>query len=145
MERVVEVEWRARRGVIPEESKLTVLVVDDDARFRGVVRGILEASGDVDIIGEAGDGEEGVEQCRRLHPDVVLMDIGMPGLNGLAATLLIKGELPQCKVVLLTVHEEERYRLAGDSCGADLFVPKRHLVSELVEGGVLSRLRPPSQ
>lgn len=116
--------------------------MDDDVRFRKMMRGILEVKADIEVVGEAGNGEEGVELCRQVHPDVVLMDITMPRLNGLAATRLIKGESPQCKVVLLTVHEEEGYRLAGHACNADAFVAKRHLVSELLEGGILTRLPP---
>lgn len=131
-----------RGSVFAEENNLRVVIADDDARFRKVLKGILMVKGDVDILGEAGNGEEAVELCRSSHPDVVLMDISMPTLNGLAATLLIKSECPQAKVILLTVHEEQKYRMAGKSCGADAFIAKRHLVADLLEGGVLNRFRP---
>lgn len=141
MQPAAPISKEVRRSVPLEEGNLRVVIADDDARFRKVLRGILQVKGDIEILGEAGDGEEAVDLCRQRHPDVVLMDISMPNMNGLAATLLIKSELPHSKVILLTVHEDAKYRMAGKTCGADAFIAKRHLVADLLEGGVLNRFR----
>lgn len=119
---------------------MTVLIVDDDARFRKVVKKLLTAKSGMNVVGEAGDGEEAVQLTRELQPDLVLMDIGMPRLDGLAATRRIKDEVPDVKIVILTVHDEAPYRSAGRICGADAYLLKKTLVSELLQEGSLASL-----
>jgi len=88
---------------------IKVLIVDDHALLREGLAKILSLDEDLEIIGEAGRGEEAVNLARRLNPDVVLMDINMPGLNGIEATKLIKAELPRIGIIALTIHDDEEY------------------------------------
>jgi DNA-binding NarL/FixJ family response regulator len=85
---------------------MRVLLADDHPLFREGVVSLLTAR-DIEVVGEASDGAEAVELCRQLKPDVVLMDLTMPGMGGLEATRLIKAEMPQVKVVILTVSETD--------------------------------------
>jgi DNA-binding NarL/FixJ family response regulator len=109
---------------------LRVLVADDDKTFCGVVRRTLGAS--VKVIAETAAGEDAVRLAVELRPDVVLMDIAIPGLDAIAATRQIKADLPAVRVVMLTVHDEEAYLSATGKAGADAFLPKRHVKSELL-------------
>ena len=77
-----------------------VLVVDDHAILRDGIRSLLESQEDVEVVGEAGDGIEALEFTAKLHPDIVLMDISMPKMNGLEATRLIKERFPHVKVLI---------------------------------------------
>jgi DNA-binding NarL/FixJ family response regulator len=83
-----------------------VVIADDHPLFRDGLRSLLEARG-IDVVGEARNGREALDQARRQEPDVVLMDLGMPEVNGLAATRLISAELPDVKVVILTASEDD--------------------------------------
>lgn len=83
---------------------ITVLVVDDDPTIRDGLVAILEIQADLLPVGEAADGQEAVRMARDLHPDVVLMDVGMPGLDGIEATRQIRRESPGTHVVMLTVY-----------------------------------------
>lgn len=85
---------------------MRVVLADDHPLFREGVVSLLRAR-DIEVVGEASDGAEAVELCRQLRPDVVLMDLTMPGVGGLEATRLIKAEMPQIKVVILTVSETD--------------------------------------
>src|SRR5262245_12408375 len=85
---------------------MRVLIADDHALFRDGLRSLLEARG-IDVVGEAGNGREAVELTRRMRPEVVLMDLSMPEVGGLAATRLISAEQPDVKVVVLTASEDD--------------------------------------
>ncbi len=90
-------------------AAIRVLIADDHVIVRDGVRLILEAQPDMEVVGEASDGREAVEKARALAPDVVVMDIAMPGMSGLEATAVIKKELPPVQVVVLTMHEDYQY------------------------------------
>lgn len=111
---------------------VTVLIADDDQAVRGAVRRLLARERGLRVVGEAADGEEAVRLALDLRPDIVLMDISMPRLDGLEATRRIKTERPEAKVIVLTIHSEEGYRRAAGVSGADAFLPKRASVDELL-------------
>lgn len=110
----------------------TILIVDDDQGFREMVKRLLEREPGVSVVGEAGDGEEAVRLARELQPDVILMDIAMPRVDGLEATRRIKAERPEAKVIILMIHNEEAYRRAAAESGADVFLPKKTLMANLL-------------
>ncbi|MBI4465004.1 MAG: response regulator transcription factor [Acidobacteria bacterium] len=111
--------------------KIRVLIADDHAILREGLRALLGLSQDLEVVGEAADGKEAIEQCRRLHPDVVLMDIAMPGLGGLEATLEIKKEDPRAKVLVLTQYEDREYIRRFLKAGVSGYVLKKAVSSEL--------------
>jgi DNA-binding NarL/FixJ family response regulator len=100
-----------------------ILIADDHSLFRDGLRSLLQAQGH-DVIGEAKNGREAVELARQLQPDVVLMDLQMPELDGLAATKLIVGEMPEMKVVILTASEEEAKLFEAIKAGAQGYLLK---------------------
>lgn len=102
---------------------MRVLLVDDHALFRDGVRSLLAARG-LDVVGEAGDGQQAVEAALRLRPDVVLMDVTMPRMDGLEATRLIKAQAPEIKIVMLTVSDEDRTVFDAIKSGAQGYLLK---------------------
>ena len=102
---------------------MKILIADDHTLFRNSLRSLLTSRG-FEIVGEAREGREAVELARRLAPDVVLMDLSMPGLDGLAATRLISAELPQVKVVILTGSEEDEQLFEAIKSGAQGYLLK---------------------
>jgi two-component system, NarL family, response regulator LiaR len=104
---------------------IRVLVVDDHAILRDGIRSILESQDDIIVIGEASDGVEALEYVSRLMPDIVLMDISMPKINGLEATRLIKERFPSVKVLILTQHDNREYITPALQAGAAGYVLKR--------------------
>jgi DNA-binding NarL/FixJ family response regulator len=111
--------------------KIRVLIADDHAILRQGLRALLSLADDIEVVGEAADGEQALEQVRALRPDLVLMDVAMPGLGGLEATLAIRREHPDVKVLVLTQYEDGEYvrrflqagvsgYLLKKSAGADL-------------------------
>ena len=109
---------------------MRVLIADDHALFREGLRSLFEVHG-VDVIGEARNGREAVDQTRRLNPDVVLMDLDMPELDGLAATRLISAEQPDVKVVILTASEEDAHLFEAIKSGAQGYLFKNLASDEL--------------
>jgi len=90
-------------------KKIRVLIVDDHQVVREGLTSILEGKGDIEVVGLAGDGSEAIAKARELSPDVVLMDISMPKMNGVEATRQIKKEKPEIGVVILTMYADEEY------------------------------------
>ncbi len=109
-------EWPARPA--------RVLIADDHALVREGLRAVLEGEADIEVVGEARDGLRAVEACERLRPDVVLMDVRMPGIDGLEATRRIKAEMPKVGVVMVTMHENPDYLLEAVRAGAAGYVLK---------------------
>jgi len=116
-----------------------VVLVDDQDLIRFGLKSVL-AHADVEIVGEAASGREALELCRRLKPDLVVMDIEMPEMDGLAATREIKAELPTTSVLILTSHDEPEYLLEAVRAGAAGYVLKSNVFVRLTEavGRVLS-------
>ena len=114
----------ARNGEDVLRRPARVLLADDHAVVREGLRAVLGAEGGVEVVGEAGDGREALEACRALSPDVVLMDVRMPGMDGLEATRAIKAEMPRVSVVMVTMHENPDYLLEAVRAGAAGYVLK---------------------
>src|SRR5579859_4033887 len=102
---------------------MRVVVADDHPLFRDGLRSLLEARG-IEVVGEARNGREAVEEARRQNPDVVLMDLSMPELNGLVATRLISAQLPDVKVVILTASEDDADLFEAIKSGAQGYLFK---------------------
>lgn len=105
-------------------DRIRVLLADDHALFREGLAGILAAQPDFDVVGEASDGLEALVKARELVPDLILMDIAMPGFDGLEATRRIKQELPAVTVVMLTVRDEEEKLFEAIKSGAQGYLLK---------------------
>lgn len=101
-----------------------VLIADDHALLRMAVGSMLGSEADLEIVGEAADGEEALGLCRELRPDMVLMDVSMPGTDGIAATRAIKAEFPKIGVLMLTAHADENLLLEAVRAGAAGYVLK---------------------
>ncbi|MFF4620419.1 response regulator [Nonomuraea jabiensis] len=114
--------------------KIKVLLADDHELVRKGFRLMLDAQPDLGVVGEAADGAEAVELCRRLRPDVVLMDLHMPGLDGVRATELITAELPEVRVLALSTFDLDENVVAALRAGAGGFLPKDVSPKELIEG-----------
>jgi DNA-binding NarL/FixJ family response regulator len=105
-------------------SVIRILLADDHALFRKGLAGILALDESIEIVGEAGDGHGALEQARSLMPDVILMDISMPGMDGLEATRLIKAEMPYVRIVILTASDGERSLFDAVKSGAQGYLLK---------------------
>ncbi|MEE9399144.1 MAG: response regulator transcription factor [Dehalococcoidales bacterium] len=113
-------------------GKIRVLLADDHLILREGIRSLLEKVPDIEMIGEADDGNEAIAKVEQLLPDVVLMDITMPGVNGLEATQQIKRAHPSVKVLILTMHETDQYLSEMLEAGASGYVVKTTTSSELI-------------
>ena len=109
-----------------------ILIVDDNAGFRRRVREFLIYEPDIDVIGEAAEGQEAIRKAGELQPDLVLMDVRMPGMTGIAATHQLKDENPELKVIILSRFDVQEYRDAAQASGASGYVIKKHLFEELL-------------
>ena len=105
-------------------SPIRVLLVDDHALFRKGVAELLSSEPDFELVGEAGDGIRAVEMARELMPDIILMDISMPGIDGLEATRRIKAEIPYVRIVILTVSESDHTLFDAIKSGAQGYLLK---------------------
>lgn len=102
---------------------MRLLIADDHPLFRDGLRSLLEARG-IDVIGEARNGQDAIEQARRMRPDVILMDLSMPEMNGLAATRLLSAEHPEIKVIILTASEDDADLFEAIKSGAQGYIFK---------------------
>jgi two-component system response regulator NreC len=112
--------------------KIRLLLVDDHAVVRTGLRMMLEGESDIEIVGEAENASEALNQISKLDPDVILMDIGLPDMSGIEATRRIKELAPEIAVVALTIHEDEEYFFKMLDAGASGYVPKRAAPEELM-------------
>ena len=112
-------------------KKITVLLVDDHSLVRRGFRRMLEDEPDMDVVGEAGDGEKAVELARDLHPKVIVMDCALPGMNGLDATRKILNDSPEIAILMLSMHSENTWVRQAVAAGARGYVLKNALDLEL--------------
>ena len=104
--------------------KARLLVVDDHPFMRVAINAILTRDSSLEVVGEAKDGQEAIERCRELHPDLILMDVSMPRMNGLEATRNIKAQSPETRVLILTAHADQSLLMDAVKAGAAGFVLK---------------------
>jgi len=116
---------------VPEP--IQILLVDDHAMFRAGIKALIEAEERFEVVGEASSGDEGVDRVRELKPDIVIMDLAMPGSNGLEATRRISALELDTKVLVLTVHAEEEYLVPVVEAGASGYLTKTSADTDLIE------------
>ena len=114
-------------------DKVKILIADDHAILRDGLRALLNVHDQIDVVGEASDGHECIDKARESEPDVILMDLVMPGMDGLEATRRIRKKLPKVKVLFLTQYESKEYVQAAIKAGGHGFIPKKAVGSELLK------------
>lgn len=113
-------------------NKIKVLVVDDHTIMREGIHALLIPHDDIEIVGEASEGKEAIEKAQELGPDIIIMDISMPGMDGLEATRRILKQNKKIKILVLTQHDNREYVLLSIKAGVSGYIPKKALASELV-------------
>ena len=116
-----------------EIGKARLIIADDHALLRSGIRSMLASDPDLEVVGEAADGLEALELCRTLHPDLVLMDVRMPRMDGLAATRAIKEEFPRISVVMVTMQDDPDYLFEAVVAGAAGYVLKGATPDQLTD------------
>ena len=111
---------------------LRILLVDDSIQFLDVAARTLALVPSIEIVGRAYSGHEALEQVTQLQPDLVLMDLAMPNMNGLEATRRLKAQTDAPHVVILTLHDSPEYRAAAEAVGADNFVSKTEFNTQVL-------------
>ncbi|MDX6353562.1 MAG: hypothetical protein QOF98_465 [Streptomyces sp.] len=119
-------------ATVGRDGPIRVLLVDDEPLLRMAFSMVLDAQSDMSAVGEASDGEDALRKARALRPDVVLMDVRMPGTDGIEATARIVKEIPQSRVLILTTFDLDEYAFAGLRAGASGFLLKNALPEELL-------------
>lgn len=114
-------------------DRTRVMIVDDHPIFRQGVRYTLESSGEFDVVGEAADGQRAIGLAESLNPDVMLVDINLPGLNGLEVSRVIRRRLPQTALIILTVYEDDEQLFNAIKVGAAAYSPKDISPQQLVQ------------
>lgn len=112
-------------------AALRILLVDDSAEFLESAARFLATRGDLNVVGSASSGDDAIARARELKPDLVLIDLAMPGLNGLEATRLLKARAEAPRVVIMTLHDNNEYREAAREAAADGFIAKSAFGSHL--------------
>ncbi len=113
-------------------KRTTILLVDDHKLFRDGLRSMLDSQSHFTVIGEAGDGQSAIKLARELQPEIVLMDITMPDLNGIEAARRITAETPSTKVIILSMHSDRRYIIEALKSGARGYLLKDSALEEVV-------------
>jgi DNA-binding NarL/FixJ family response regulator len=123
---------RAQTILAKATKRIRVLIVDDHSVVRDGIKSVLELQTDIEVIGQAENGKESLEKVDKLSPDIVVMDIMMPEMNGLEATKQIYKKYPHTRVVMLSQYDDEENILAAEQLGAYGFIPKRSASAQLV-------------
>ena len=127
------IEWEAAQEVSSVPERIRILLADDHAVLREGMRDLLSREPDLEVVGEAATGLEAVELCEQLRPDVALMDIVMPGVNGIEATRRIKRSSPTTAVLILSAYDDDRYVLGLLEAGAAGYLLKSARGEELIQ------------
>ncbi len=114
-------------------KKIRLMLVDDHEIIRVGLKNFLQTQPDFEVIAEANNGEEAVDRAMESHPDVILMDITMPGVDGMEATRRLRVLCPECLVLALTVHDDKQYLMQMLAAGASGYITKQAAADELVE------------
>ena len=115
------------------KKKLRVFLAEDQTILRHSLKALIANEPDLQVVGDAGDGEEAVRRVQSLRPDIVVMDVSMPRMDGVQATLAIKRSCPEVKVLALTVHETRSHMRRALQAGASGYVVKRSAAEELIQ------------
>ena len=124
---------------LSDENRLRVLIVDDQKVSRDSIREVLKLFPNLEVVGEVESGEDAMEFLRKSQPNLVLMDIGLPGMSGLECTRAVKGGYPEIEVFVITSNRPEDYRTPAIEAGATAYIPKSQIRKELVR--ILSQHR----
>jgi two-component system, NarL family, response regulator NreC len=114
-------------------KKIRLMLVDDHVVIRVGLKTFLQTQPDFEVVAEAGNGEDAVSRAMESHPDVILMDISMPGVDGMEATRRLRVLCPKCLVLALTVHDDKQYLMQMLAAGASGYITKQAAAEELVE------------
>jgi DNA-binding NarL/FixJ family response regulator len=125
-----------------EDETVTVLVVDDSVPFRAAARAVVDVAEGFVCIGEVETGEDALRAARRLHPDLVLMDVNMPGIGGCEATRRLRSELPRIVVVLMSTYDSLGVPHAAGDCGASYYLRKEEFGPDMLRS-LWERFVPP--
>src|SRR5437879_4110749 len=117
---------------MPAKKKITVLIADDQTLFREGIKDLLEGEKEISVVGEATDGNEVLRQARKLKPDVILMDIKLPQLDGISATREIRKDCPDTNILILSAFEDEAHVLEAIQAGANGYLSKMLPATELI-------------
>ncbi len=115
-------------------DKIRILLADDHAIMRDGIKALLSSTEDLEVVGEAADGKEAVDKAAELQPDVIIMDITMPRMDGLEATRRIKKKQPGARTLVLTQHEDQEYIVSVIKSGAAGYLPKKAVSYDLIAG-----------
>lgn len=112
--------------------KYSILVVDDNVLFRKRIVTLIESDSQLQVAGEVEDGSLVLNEAIRLKPDLIVMDISMPGLNGLDTTQQVSSIMPKVKIIILSVYDVKEYKKAAIQRGASAYVIKKNMISDLI-------------
>ena len=115
-----------------DNDKIRVMLVDDHVILRAGLKAMLDVTPDIEVVGEAGEGNEAINCFTKCHPDVVIMDIAMPGMSGIETTKALMELQPDCRILILSQHDGEHYVLPMLQAGAMGYVAKRSVAQELI-------------
>src|SRR3984957_9464870 len=111
----------------------SILIADDNAGVRSLIRTYLEMQTEFDVCGEAADGVEAIEKIKELNPDLVLLDLAMPRMNGAEVAAVVKGSMPHPRIILCSVHGEKIAKALASAVGVDAVLAKPDGIANLVE------------